>query len=133
MKYYANEIYPVALVLSYDAESVDREYYNAHDGEEQHISVRPTAESTTMFLSRRADYYAMAVGIIFNKKPTAKLATHEAFHAVVMMLDVGVHIPLNESTEEAYAYLIGWIADCIDKFVKETDNYERKKRAVQGV
>ncbi len=124
MKYYSNEIYPVALVLSYDAESVDKEYYNAVDGPEQSITVKPTAEATTMFLSRRANYYAMAVGIIFNKKPTAKLAAHEAFHAAVMMLDVGVHIPLNESTEEAYAYLIGWIADCIDKFVKETDQKE---------
>lgn len=31
MKYYSNDIYPIALVLSYDVESVNKEY-NFADG-----------------------------------------------------------------------------------------------------
>jgi hypothetical protein len=127
MRYFDNEIYPVALVLSYDAESVDKEYYNACEGEEKPVYIKPTSEACTMFLSRRAKYYAMAVGILFNKKPTAKLMAHEALHAAVMMLDVGCNIPLNDSTEEAYAYMIGWITDCIDKFRNEVEFVEPKR------
>ena len=100
MKYFDNDIYPVALVLSQDSESVDREYYNAIDGEDCHITVKPTAQATTMFLSRRAGYHAMAVGIIFNKKPGMRLAAHEAFHATRMMAEIGCHILLDDSSEK---------------------------------
>ena len=118
MKYYSNSIYPVALVLSYDAESVDKEYYNAAEGEDKPVILKLTSEAVTMFLSRRAPYYAMAVGVLFNKKPTPKLMAHEAFHTAIMMLDVGCHIPFTDSTEEVYAYLIGWIVECMEDFSK---------------
>ena len=119
MRCYSNEIYPVKLVVSDDTASVNECYYNAVEGEEANIHVKPSAEGTAMFLTGRSDD-SMAVGIIFSRKPGVKLMTHEAFHAAVMMLDVGVHIPLNEHTEEAYAFCIGWIAECIDDFVKDT-------------
>ena len=128
MKYYANDIYPIALVISYDAESVDKEYYNAAEGEDEKVYIKPTSEAVTMFLTRRThEYYAMAVGIIFNKKPTAKLMAHEAFHATVMMLDVGVNIPLNNYTEEAYAYVIGWVNSCIEDYVKLMEEEESER------
>jgi hypothetical protein len=60
----------------------------------------------------------MAVGIIFNEKPTFKTILHESLHAVRMMLDVGLNIPFCDATEEAYAYLIGWIGDCIEDYLK---------------
>ena len=121
MRYFENDIYPIGLVLSYDTESVDKEYYNACDGPEEHISVKPTAEATTMFLTRRTDdYYAMAVGIIFNKKEVpARLIAHEAFHATRMMAEIGCKIFLDDQSEEAWAYLIGWVAKCIDQWLKE--------------
>ena len=120
MRYFENDIYPIALVLSHDTESVDKEYYNATDGEEHHITVKPTAEATTMPLSRRAEYYAMAVGIIFNKEQVPiRIIAHEAFHALRMMLELGCHIPLDDSSEEAWAYLIGWIETCIEKYLNE--------------
>lgn len=58
----------------------------------------------------------MAVGIIFNSDITPKLAAHEGFHAAYFMLEVGVKIPLSDTSDEAWAYLIGWIAECIDDF-----------------
>ena len=120
MKYYENDIYPIALVLSHDAESVDKEYYNAFDGSDEHITVKPTAEATTMPLSRRAEYYAMAVGIIFNKEDvTPRLAAHEAFHATYFMAEIGLHMPLSDSSDEAWAYLQGWIMKCIHEYLEE--------------
>ena len=121
MMYYDNDIYPVALVLSHDAESVDKEYYNAVNGPEESITVKPTTEATTMFLTRRTDkYYAMAVGIIFNKdEVTPRLVAHEAFHATRMIAEIGCHIPLDDSSDEAWAYLNGWIVKCIDEYLKD--------------
>lgn len=120
MKYYDNSIYPIALVLSYDAESINKEYYNAAPDEDDEVKANPKALASTLFLARRTeDYHAMAVGIIFNKKPTFRTILHESLHAVIMMLSVGLDTPLCNATEEAYAYLIGWIGDCIEDFLNE--------------
>lgn len=94
MKYYDNDIYPIALVLSRDAKSVDKEYYNAVDGEDCHISVKSTSAATTMPLARRATYHAMAVGIVFNKKPDVRILAHKAFHATRMITEMSCHILL---------------------------------------
>lgn len=120
MKYYDNSIYPIALVLSNDAESVNKEYSNAAPDEPDEIKDNQKVLARAMFLKRRTDdYYAMAVGIIFSKKPTFKVMLHEALHAVRMMLDYGLNIPLGDETEEVYAYLIGWIGECIEDFLKK--------------
>jgi len=124
MKYYDNSIYPIALVLSNDAESVNKYYRNADPNDNEEINADRKVLARTMFLSRRTedDCYPMAVGIIFSKKPTFKVVVHEAFHAVLMMLDVGLNIPLADLTEEVYAYLIGWVGECIDNYLNETNN-----------
>lgn len=119
MKYYENNIYPIALVLSYDAESINKEYFNAAPNEDKEIKDNPNVKARTMFLTRRTnDYYAMAVGILFNGEPTFRTILHESLHAVKMMLDVGLNIPFCDATEEAYTYLIGWIGDCIEDYLK---------------
>lgn len=119
MKYYENDIYPIALVLSYDAESINKEYFNAVPNEDKEIKDNPNVKARTMFLTRRTnDYYAMAVGILFNGEPTFRTILHESLHAVKMMLDVGLNTPFCDTTEEAYAYLIGWIGDCIEDYLK---------------
>ena len=63
----------------------------------------------------------MAVGIIFNVDITARLAAHEGFHACDYMMD-RLDIVLSDYSDEAWAYLIGWIADCIDKFKNEEND-----------
>jgi hypothetical protein len=118
MKCYTNDIYPIALVLSKDVESVNKEYYNTTQGPEEDIKIG-NSQATTYFLTRRTkEHCNMAVGIVFNIEPTTRLKAHEAFHATRMMLDYGVNIPLTDSSEEAYAYLQGWIAECIEDFFK---------------
>ncbi len=114
MKYYDNDIYPVALVLSRDAESVDKEYYNAFDGEDRPITVKETAQATTMPLARRATYFAMAVGIVFNKEPDARLMAHEAFHATYFMAEMGCKIPLSDSSDEDIdmRFVDAWVCKC---------------------
>lgn len=119
MKYYENNIYPIALVLSKDVESVNKEYYDACTGEDEDIYQRPSVEASCYMLARRTkDYHAMAVGIIFRTdKITSKLKAHEMLHATRFMMEIGVNIPLTDSSEEAWAYLQGWIAECLDDFL----------------
>lgn len=113
MKCYSNDIYPINLVLSYDAESVN-EHYTHIDGSD--VYIKPTSEAVVTPMTRRTkDYYAMAVGIIFNVPITPKLAAHEGFHAAWFIM-TQLNIPLTEYSDEAWAYLIGWVAECIDNF-----------------
>ena len=121
MKFYSNEIYPIGLVLSHDAESVN-EHYMVSDGSD--VPSTSLEEANTYTLTRRTDkYHAMAVGIVFNSPITDRLSTHEGFHAACFIMN-RLGIPLSDYSEEAWAYLIGWIGECIDKFCNDTDGIE---------
>ena len=112
MKYYSNDIYPIALVLSYDEDSVNNNYTDANGNELKKMNV----DAYSVLLNRKTtEYNAMAVGIVFNKEITAKLAAHEGFHAACSIMG-RLGIMLSDYSEEAFAYLIGWIAECIDDF-----------------
>lgn len=117
MKYYDNQIYPIALVLSNDIESVRKEYWlYGEDGCEEIPEQSGTSQATTYHLMRKTDdYTAMAVGIVFNVPITAKLAAHEGFHATYFMMN-RLEIPLTNYSDEAWAYLMGWIAECIEDY-----------------
>lgn len=117
MKYYDNDIYPISLVLSNDIESVRKEYwwYN-EDGNDELPDCANAAQASTYLMMRKTDAYrAIAVGIVFNVPITAKLAAHEGFHAARFTMNK-LAMPLDVCSEEAWAYLIGWIAECIDDF-----------------
>lgn len=120
MKYYDNDIYPIALVLSNDLESVRKEYwwYNEEQNEELPEAAYTTVASTYLMMRKTDDYKAIAVGIVFNVPITTKLIAHEAFHATRFMMNQ-LAMPLDDCSDEAWAYLIGWIAECIDNFNKE--------------
>lgn len=112
MKYYDSQIYPVGLVLSRTEEEINR-HYNGADG-------KPVEKSegiaTTYRLARKTGTY-YAVGIVFREKPTVQTIAHEAFHAAHnIMMRIGEDF-VYESVNEAWAYLIGWVAMCIDEFV----------------
>ena len=55
--------------------------------------------------------------IILEPKADINTICHESFHATVMILgDCGLE--LGDKSEEAYAYLIGWVAEKINKQLK---------------
>lgn len=120
MKYYENQIYPIGLVVAEigKLESV-REYFL--DGNGKEISIIDDCDACTMLLHKRKDsaFCNTPIGIFFNEKRTGiSTISHEAFHATKYMLDM-IGIPLSDYSEEAWAYLIGWIASCIDLVKKE--------------
>lgn len=46
--------------------------------------------------------------------PVDNVAAHESFHAAAAILDYA-GVTLNSNSEEAFAYLIGWINECVMK------------------
>lgn len=130
MKVYTNDIYPFALALSFSDKELEAEYTNAAN-EDGTINTDPSAAATTVFLNRKEKrgWGDSAVGIVFKcEKPSPRLITHEALHAAYFMLQIGMNTPLNDYTEEPYAYLAGWIASCCDKFINENNKPKHQEQ-----
>lgn len=111
-----NDVYPFSLVVATsvsDLKEINKKYESI-DREE--LKARKSSEATTYPVFERKTNKS-AVCIVFNSKPTIRLITHESLHATYMVLSILCHIPLNDYTDECYAYLIGWIAEKISESV----------------
>jgi hypothetical protein len=78
-------------------------------------------EACTFYVEEKETTYK-GVLILFSDKQytTMKTVAHEATHAARMLWD---HIGETATGEEADAYLVGWIAKCID----EVKNFKESK------
>ena len=56
--------------------------------------------------------------IVFPSKPSVATIAHEAYHAATALLE-NIHVYASAASEEVFAYLIGYISDCIDKTVQK--------------
>lgn len=118
MKEYTNEIYPIALVLSYTPDDINNKY-TLVSGEA--VQFKKEAKATTDFLTTKELWgHKMAVGVIFNTKPTHRTIAHESQHVLRFMMELGMDVRLDDCSDEAWAYMAGWIADCMYDFVETT-------------
>ena len=62
--------------------------------------------------NRQTGHLGILVSFVSKKYCTVKNLTHEATHAA---RDIWKHLGENETGTEADAYLVGWIAECIEK------------------
>ena len=111
-----NDVYPFSLVVATsvsDLKEINKKYESI-DREE--LKARKCSEATTYPVYEKKSNKS-AVCIVFNSKPTIRLITHESLHATYLVLSILCHIPLNDYTDECYAYLIGWIAEKINESV----------------
>ena len=111
-----NDVYPFSLVVATsvsDLKEINKKYESI-DREE--LKARKCSEATTYPVFERKTNKS-AVCIVFNSEPTIRLITHESLHATYLVLSILCHIPLNDYTDECYAYLIGWIAEKINESV----------------
>lgn len=115
-KVYKNDVYPFCLIVGKmdDLDEINKEYEN---WDRKDIEPRKNSEATTYTVYRKGTNYA-AICTLFNVVPTIRLTAHESLHVTYLVLDILCHIPLNDFTDECYAYLIGWVADKIDKYFK---------------
>lgn len=130
MKVYTNDIYPFALAVAFSDKELEEQYTDA-SSEDGKINTSQSAAASTLFLNSKEhkEWGNMAVGIVFKcKKPSPRLITHEALHAAYFMLQIGMNTPLNDYTDEPYAYLAGWIASCCDQFINENNKSKQQEQ-----
>ena len=121
-----NDVYPFSLVVATsvsDLKEINKKYESI-DREE--LKARKCSEATTYPVFERKTNKS-AVCIVFNSKPTIRLITHESLHATYLVLSILCHIPLNDYTDECYAYLIGWIAEKINESVNFNERLWEKQ------
>lgn len=67
--------------------------------------------------------------VIIQPNATIGTISHEALHVTVSVLDYA-GVKLSSKSEEAYAYLIGWVAERIEKAIKSYKIVEPKEPLV---
>ena len=114
---YKNDVYPFCLVVGKmdDLNEINKEYEN---WDRKDIELVKTSEVTTYTAYRKGTNHA-AICVLFNVVPTIRLVAHESLHVAYLVLNILCHISLNDSTDECYAYLIGWIAEKLDEYRKD--------------
>jgi len=115
MTYYGNKVFPVGLVVSDDIENIKEEY---DDASGRGFRKGENAVSVTYPMTRKGSGYCAVGVVLYVKDIPVKIVAHEAFHAASFILS-SIDVPLNDSTEEVYAYLVGWAAEQIDSFLRE--------------
>lgn len=64
--------------------------------------------------STNRDCEIIVINKLYNTTDDINTFAHEAFHAAVDILE-SCHIKLSDDTNEVFAYLIGYFAECINK------------------
>lgn len=107
-------IYPVRLwvAITEDTEEIIKKFVIAHSREPIEYD-NPDGAAVTRLVSRKKDR-KIGVLIHFLGKESASVGNiaHEATHGSMLIWN---HIGEDTSGFEANAYLVGWIADCVDK------------------
>lgn len=125
MKRYKQSIYPLPIYITNDVEEFNK-YFTHIDGSPLKFD---NALATTYRIVGKKEKRA-AIGIVLGCKPSISTIAHEAFHAANFILEyVGADFFM-DGTNEHWAYLIGWVAECIQDFsnqsFKEGDGEEKK-------
>lgn len=112
-KVFKNDIYPFCLIVGKmdDIDAINEEY---ETWDREDLEPHKNSEATTYAVYRKGTNYA-AICVLFNVTPTIRLIAHESLHITYIVLDILCYISLNDTTDECYAYLIGWVAEKINE------------------
>lgn len=114
MRTYDPLIYPLNVVIARTEKELNRKYELPNGGDLE----RQVGCATTYQMNGRNGGSA-TVGIVFRRKPEMDTIAHEAFHAAHNIMTFIHEDFVYDGTNESWAYLIGWIALCIEDFVKK--------------
>lgn len=121
MRTYDPLIYPVSIVLSCTEEELNKKYELPDGGD---IEKQQGCATTYRVNGRNGG--SATVGIVFRRKPDIDTIAHEAFHAAHDIMSYIHEDFVYDGTNESWAYLIGWIALCIEDFVNKEFKEEKK-------
>jgi hypothetical protein len=108
-------IYPFKLWVSItdDLTAISERFIDHKSGKELNTDNLDKTIAFTQNVEQKSDRLIGAI-IVFGRKGycSTKIIAHEATHAARMLWD---HVGEDATGMEADAYLVGWIADCIEK------------------
>lgn len=113
-------IYPRKLwIVSTKDEKIIKNNFTERDGKEMvfedSIGNEPIA-SVISCTQKGSGFYGFLIWIQDNKKFDVGSFAHESVHvASQMFYDMGMQMGFTDGRDEHYAYLVGWIADCINQ------------------
>lgn len=120
-------IYPCRLYVGMNPtfEEISEKFYGLTNENERidigeiQCSMDNFVVAKTHAVSCREDgWIGVCVAINRKKAMTAKTIAHEACHCADFICENFGIVSRKFDDGEAYAYLVGWIADCIEKVVK---------------
>lgn len=109
------EIYPVRLwvCISNDMKVLNKWFVNATNGNELNTMHKANGAAVTQYvINKESGNYGAVILILSRKLLGYETVAHESSHAASI---IWRHIGESEWGEEANAYLIGWIAQCIEQ------------------
>ena len=112
-------LYPVRLwiVITKDGESLKGDFVYCDTREEIDVSIFKTSEAITYHVVQRNSPWYKGVLVVFGDKKcmTTKNIAHESAHVADI---IWKHISERAYGEEANAYLVGWVAECMEEVKK---------------
>lgn len=121
MKVFQNEIFPFNIAVARYNE--DLSSFTYPDGSAVSLESRPVRPDVLVFdVIKKSDNgraYPYVLVLMYEKIQHVGLLCHETFHtAMTLGKHIGAYNPC-DANEEFYAYVQGYVAECIDKANKE--------------
>lgn len=118
-------IYPVRLwvTITENLEAIAERFDEHPSGKRFNVANASSMEAFVTQVTQKKDGYIGFI-VVFQKRCycSLKTASHESAHVARFMWN---HLNEIDTGIEADAYLIGWVADCIDKVLKiKTNTYK---------
>lgn len=109
-------IYPFKLWVCVKTDlNVIKTNFCSYTGDELNIKWPENGIACTLPVQRKDTGHNGVLIVTGNKKFSVSTIAHESVHAADCLFDyIGAYSQSFEEKNEPYAYLVGWIADCIE-------------------
>lgn len=109
------QIYPRRLWVAVGGTFEDvKERFTAMNGEELEEAEYSLASTYIVQTKNNEHYLGHLIWFLSAKDMTTKNITHEASHASMDLFGL-LGCKIHYDNQEPFSYLVGWVADCIDK------------------
>ena len=115
LKEYANGVFPRNLCITRSIDEAN-ELFTCPFTEDGKFERSENALATT-YCANYKDRDSGCLLLVINKKLKVGTICHEALHITRTILEM-LPCTLSDETEEVWCYLIGWVGNCIDDYLK---------------
>ena len=116
IRIYKNDVFPRKLITAYDLDAANEHFIGADDKPLEKIE--GSVATTYRVNAKRWNFGGLLVYIKEPKEFDTGTISHESLHVVKEMLE-DLPCMLNDETEEVWCYMVGWVAKCIESYMKD--------------